>query len=161
MRRQSPGSCCWERQGCETHRSESGAAASLPASWAGPWGEDSPGTKVKSGPLVREVLRWSSLSRGSSFSLLFGSAGQGGRRVTCSCLRERELPAAGCLPRHSTPAASADVNTHANIWYLGGRARCRSPCQPGSGARLPEATGGEARGLAGGLGVALDPFRAN
>lgn len=41
---QSPGSCCWKRQGCEIHLSESRVAASLPANWAAPWGEDSQGS---------------------------------------------------------------------------------------------------------------------
>lgn len=66
MTGQSPSSCCWKRKGCETHLSESGAAPSLPANWAGPWGEDSQGRKCKSGSGRASRIIFS-FSCGSSF----------------------------------------------------------------------------------------------
>ena len=84
--RPSPGGCCWRRNGWEAHLSEPRAEAPLLANWAGPRGEDPQGGKGSPAPAGGPPQLFSPSSCRSSF-LLFGSAAQGGGRVTCPCLR--------------------------------------------------------------------------
>lgn len=103
MMGQSPGSCCWKRKECETHLSESRAAASFPACWAGSWKEDSRGREGKSVPGgVSRIIFF--FSCGSSFlsAFWFCHAKRWESHVSLFT-RRGSCPAAGFLLQHPTP----------------------------------------------------------
>lgn len=102
MMAQSPGSCCWKRKGCEAHLSESRAAVSLPANWAGPRGEGSPRREGESGPGgASRVVFFGCGSAVLSALVVLPHKEVGESRALV--YRERELPSCRVLLQHPTP----------------------------------------------------------
>lgn len=115
----SLGGCGWRRNGWETHLSEPRAAASLLANWTGPWGEDPQGREGKPGPRGGPPQLFSPSSCRSSF-LLFGSATQGGGRVTCPCLRGKGAAQLLALCSTTPPPRPTHVHKHTHTHLIFG-----------------------------------------
>lgn len=111
----SPRSCCWKRKGCETHLRASRAAASLPANWAGPWGEDSPGREGKAGLALAEPpglsSPWAAAAPALFSALLVLPHNEVGESHVL-VYRERELPSCRFLLQRPTPTPTTYTQTH-------------------------------------------------
>lgn len=133
----SPRSCCWKRKGCETHLRASRAAASLPANWAGPWGEDSPGREGKAGLALAELPGLSSPWAAAApvlFSLLFWFCHRTRWESHMSLFTGRgSCPAAGFCSSALPPLPPhIHKHTHKHVVF-GWQCPCWSSCQPESG----------------------------